>query len=90
MPDDEPRDEPGEEPADEAAEAPPGSGDEGDDVPECRICRDTDGEMIVPCGCRGTQKYVHSHCLWEWLQHSHSTTAGIWATSLGNVREKLG
>jgi hypothetical protein len=34
----------------------------------CRICLDDDlaDNMIYPCKCKGTAKYVHKHCLNEW------------------------
>jgi hypothetical protein len=34
----------------------------------CRICLDNDnpGDIIVPCRCNGTMKYVHRACLQEW------------------------
>lgn len=35
--------------------------------PQCRICFDSEGEdLIAPCYCRGTQKYVHRSCLDNW------------------------
>lgn len=35
--------------------------------PQCRICFDIEGEdLIAPCHCRGTQKYVHRSCLDNW------------------------
>ncbi|KAK9097507.1 hypothetical protein Sjap_023004 [Stephania japonica] len=35
--------------------------------PQCRICLDNEGEdLIAPCYCRGTQKYVHRSCLDHW------------------------
>ncbi|KAL5699547.1 RING-type E3 ubiquitin transferase [Ranunculus cassubicifolius] len=35
--------------------------------PICRICFDSEGEdLIAPCDCRGTQKYVHRSCLDHW------------------------
>ncbi|XP_077238497.1 RING/FYVE/PHD zinc finger superfamily protein [Tasmannia lanceolata] len=38
-----------------------------DDQPQCRICLDIGGDdMIAPCHCRGTQKYVHRSCLDNW------------------------
>ncbi|KAH9716222.1 RING-CH-type domain-containing protein [Citrus sinensis] len=38
-----------------------------DDQPQCRICLDIGGEdLIAPCHCRGTQKYVHRSCLDHW------------------------
>ncbi|CAI9267659.1 unnamed protein product [Lactuca saligna] len=37
------------------------------DQPQCRICLDTEGDdLIAPCHCRGTQKYVHRSCLDNW------------------------
>lgn len=37
------------------------------DQPQCRICLDTEGEdLIAPCYCKGTQKYVHRSCLDNW------------------------
>lgn len=34
---------------------------------QCRICLDSGGEdLIAPCHCRGTQKYVHRSCLDNW------------------------
>ncbi|PIA43783.1 hypothetical protein AQUCO_01800082v1 [Aquilegia coerulea] len=35
--------------------------------PLCRICLDIEGgDLIAPCDCRGTQKYVHRSCLDHW------------------------
>ncbi|XP_021889019.1 E3 ubiquitin-protein ligase MARCH1 [Carica papaya] len=37
------------------------------DQPQCRICLDVGGEdLIAPCHCKGTQKYVHRSCLDNW------------------------
>eukprot|EP00262_Sarcandra_glabra_P019355 TRINITY_DN727_c0_g1_i2.p1 TRINITY_DN727_c0_g1~~TRINITY_DN727_c0_g1_i2.p1 ORF type:complete len:259 (-),score=37.06 TRINITY_DN727_c0_g1_i2:635-1411(-) len=37
------------------------------DQPQCRICLDNEGEdLIAPCHCKGTQKYVHRSCLDNW------------------------
>lgn len=34
---------------------------------QCRICLDIGGEdLIAPCHCKGTQKYVHRSCLDNW------------------------
>ncbi|XP_071685631.1 uncharacterized protein [Rutidosis leptorrhynchoides] len=35
------------------------------DQSQCRICLDTE-DLIAPCHCRGTQKYVHRSCLDNW------------------------
>ncbi|XP_021761923.1 E3 ubiquitin-protein ligase MARCH8-like [Chenopodium quinoa] len=35
--------------------------------PQCRICLEIEGEdLIAPCHCKGTQKYVHRSCLDNW------------------------
>ena len=35
---------------------------------QCRICLEDDNpnDMINPCLCKGTQKYVHRECLNQW------------------------
>lgn len=35
-------------------------------LPQCRICFDSDGELISPCNCSGTLKYIHTECLQKW------------------------
>ena len=34
----------------------------------CRLCwgDEADGPLVQPCGCRGSQKWAHEHCLGEW------------------------
>jgi hypothetical protein len=42
-----------------------------DEFKECRICLDDekdDNKLIVPCKCKGTQKYVHIKCLQTWRE----------------------
>ena len=40
----------------------------------CRICLEEDNvdNMIYPCKCKGTTKYVHKHCLNEWRTTSEN------------------
>ena len=42
---------------------------------ECRICLEEDEEenLISPCLCRGTTKYIHEKCLNEWRTLSENT-----------------
>ena len=40
----------------------------------CRFCFEGEGELIVPCKCSGSQKYVHRECLCTWLQHAHGSS----------------
>lgn len=39
----------------------------------CRIClaseKEGDQEVIVPCKCAGTLKYVHKSCYYVWIRH---------------------
>lgn len=37
---------------------------------DCRICLETDDvkQLISPCGCKGSCKYVHSGCLIKWYE----------------------
>ena len=39
-----------------------------DKIEKCRICLEDEskGELIAPCACDGTIKYVHSECLNRW------------------------
>lgn len=37
-----------------------------DEVKTCRICLDDEGEMIAPCGCTGSHRFVHRACLDRW------------------------
>jgi hypothetical protein len=49
---------------------------ESDEAPRCRVCfepgtfedQKEDGELIEPCACKGTQRYVHKSCLVRWQQ----------------------
>ena len=37
----------------------------------CRICYDDSEDispLLSPCGCSGTMKFVHDHCLREWIK----------------------
>lgn len=33
----------------------------------CRICLESDGVLITPCGCKGSAAYVHEECISQWL-----------------------
>ncbi len=37
---------------------------------QCRFCLDGDDpkNLITPCSCKGTFKYVHSKCLFQWYE----------------------
>ena len=43
----------------------------------CRICLEEDSEdnMIYPCRCQGTSKYVHKNCLNQWRLMSENPDA---------------
>lgn len=42
---------------------------------ECRICYEVDHQsnLIQPCKCTGTQKYVHGYCLNKWRMRHNET-----------------
>ena len=33
----------------------------------CRICLEGKGQIITPCQCRGSVKYIHENCLNLWI-----------------------
>lgn len=35
---------------------------------ECRFCLDTGIDMISPCRCTGSVKYIHPDCLYRWVR----------------------
>ena len=44
-------------------------------APVCRICLfgEEEGDLIAPCGCRGTHRFTHADCLNQWrLMHFDS------------------
>ena len=45
--------------------------DDYDNINECRIClMGGDEDLISPCNCCGTQKYVHQSCLNRWREEN--------------------
>jgi len=40
--------------------------DSGSNERICRYCFEGDGDMITPCKCIGSQKWVHKECLRKW------------------------
>ena len=40
--------------------------DESNIEPYCRYCIEKDGELIAPCKCSGSNKWVHAKCLAKW------------------------
>ncbi|GJP54184.1 hypothetical protein CLOM_g13281 [Closterium sp. NIES-68] len=51
-----------------AQKAGHGAGEEEEeDQPQCRICLETDGrDLIAPCKCKGSARFVHRQCLDQW------------------------
>ncbi|OMJ87491.1 hypothetical protein SteCoe_10827 [Stentor coeruleus] len=47
--------------------------------PQCRICLEINNiiDMISPCHCNGSLKYVHQHCLKLWLLKSDKSEIDI-------------
>lgn len=44
------------------------------DEMECRYCLQSDNieDMVAPCRCTGSSKYVHQKCLREWFEKSNN------------------
>jgi hypothetical protein len=42
---------------------------------ECRNCHESGGELIAPCMCSGSIKYVHRTCLNDWRAYSPNPTS---------------
>ena len=49
-----------------------GDGSAGDDAPSCRICfsGSENGQLVSPCLCSGSMRFVHVECLTQWRQMS--------------------
>ena len=49
------------------------------DTLECRICLQPDilNNLIIPCECKGSQKYSHKICLKQWMDIKHSDKCGV-------------
>ncbi|KAL9040854.1 MAG: hypothetical protein Q9180_001656 [Flavoplaca navasiana] len=55
-----------------------------DEADTCRICRSEatkDEPLFYPCKCSGSIKFVHQHCLMEWLSHSQKKHCELCKTS---------
>ncbi|KRH91797.1 Protein involved in mRNA turnover and stability, partial [Pseudoloma neurophilia] len=37
-----------------------------DDQPMCKFCYQSNGQLISPCSCKGSIKFVHYQCLKRW------------------------
>lgn len=50
--------------------------------PMCRICYETTNQedMLYPCLCKGTSKYIHRSCLNQWRSLSTNPTASTHCT----------
>lgn len=39
----------------------------------CRICLQSDGDLITPCNCKGSQQHVHLKCLKKWIKKKYES-----------------
>ncbi|KAJ3698212.1 hypothetical protein LUZ61_001917 [Rhynchospora tenuis] len=56
--------------------SPPTMHDADEEGEVCRICRlsgSTVDPLLYPCLCRGSIKYTHEACLYQWLSVNHKT-----------------
>lgn len=40
-----------------------------EEEPECRICLESSGNLLVICDCKGSCKYVHKECIETWIKN---------------------
>jgi len=67
------------------------------DTADCRFCLESDNvnNLIAPCSCKGTFKYVHNKCLMNWYFHqperarSCSACLDIFETRDNITREEI-
>lgn len=43
----------------------------------CRICYGQGRNLVSPCQCKGSVKYIHKHCLLKWIKVSKSKKCEI-------------
>ena len=56
---------------------------------ECRICHDTEGQdLISPCHCAGTSKWVHESCIIRWIRHTKTRQCEICTSPITVKRKK--
>lgn len=56
---------------------------------ECRICHDTEGQdLISPCHCAGTSKWVHESCIIRWIRHTKTKQCEICTCPINVKRKK--
>eukprot|EP01117_Protostelium_nocturnum_P008206 TRINITY_DN2928_c0_g1_i1.p1 TRINITY_DN2928_c0_g1~~TRINITY_DN2928_c0_g1_i1.p1 ORF type:complete len:923 (-),score=270.72 TRINITY_DN2928_c0_g1_i1:80-2848(-) len=56
----------------------------------CRICRGEENEdeiLFYPCKCRGSIKYVHQSCLFQWILHSGEESCSVCKTKYPIIKE---
>ncbi|XP_028394183.1 uncharacterized protein LOC114518395 [Dendronephthya gigantea] len=56
---------------------------------ECRICHDVEGhDLISPCHCAGTSKWVHESCIIRWIRHTKTKQCEICTCPITVKRKK--
>ena len=56
---------------------------------ECRICHDAEGQdLISPCHCAGTSKWVHESCIIRWIRHTKTKQCEICTCPITVKRKK--
>lgn len=54
----------------------------------CRYCFETNGDLISPCKCSGSQSFVHIDCMREWIQRSSQVNCGICRASVEGFKSR--
>jgi hypothetical protein len=56
--------------------------------PTCRVCYEpekSDDVLVSPCGCIGSNKYIHFSCLKEWVNVKLKKLKGEGGSSSGQI-----
>ena len=67
------------------------SDDEETEEKICRYCLDSKNsiDLISPCDCEGTSKYVHQDCLAKWIKTKHTSSLRINILQHGSIQRIL-
>lgn len=65
--------------------------DEEDNDKICKYCLDGKNQidLISPCDCEGTSKYVHQECLAQWIKIKHASALRISILQNGSTQRTL-
>ncbi|RWS21969.1 uncharacterized protein B4U80_14906 [Leptotrombidium deliense] len=57
-------------------------------IPKCRICFESNSDLIQPCKCTGSSANVHYECLAQWIESSGSPKCNVCLSDYRGIRMK--